>query len=74
MEVALGEPRALAAGWETDDVPLLVLALIQVVLGFFTMAPLYKDLNGMDLLADQSLARQTRFLIELSQRLFAPRG
>ncbi len=70
---SMAEPRARAAGWETDDVPLLVLALIQVVLGFFTMAPLYKDLNGLDLLADQSMARQTRFLIELSQRLFAPR-
>jgi TetR/AcrR family transcriptional regulator len=70
---SMAEPRALAAGWETDDVPLLVLALIQVVLGFFTMAPLYKDLNGLDLLADQSKARQTRFLIELSQRLFTSR-
>lgn len=69
----MAAPRARAAGWETGDVPLLVLALIQVVLGFFTMAPLYKDLNGMDLLADQSLARQTRFLVELSRRLFAPR-
>jgi AcrR family transcriptional regulator len=69
---SMAEPRARAAGWETHEVPLLVLALIQVVLGFFTMAPLYKDLNGLDLLADQSLARQTRFLIELSQRLFAP--
>jgi len=70
---SMAEPRARQAGWESDDVPLLVLALIQVVLGFFTMAPLYKDLNGLDLLADQSMARQTRFLIELSQRLFAPR-
>ena len=70
---SMAEPRALAAGWETDDVPLLVLALIQVVLGFFTMAPLYKDLNGLDLLADQSKARQTKFLIELSQRLFTSR-
>ena len=52
--------------------PLLVLALIQVVLGFFTMAPLYKDLNGTDLLTSDALARQTRFLIQLSERLFTP--
>jgi TetR/AcrR family transcriptional regulator len=62
--------RALAAGWEKDDVPLIVLAMLHVVVGFFTMAPLYKDLNGIDLLAEPAVARQTRFLIELSERLF----
>jgi AcrR family transcriptional regulator len=68
----MAEPRAREAGWGKDDVPLLVLALVQVVLGFFTMAPLYKELNGTDLLAERALARQTRFLIELSERLFTP--
>jgi AcrR family transcriptional regulator len=64
--------RALNAGWEKEDVPLLVLAMYHVVVGFFTMAPLYKDLNGTDLLEKQAVARQTRFLIELSERLFTP--
>lgn len=68
----VAEPRARDAGWGKDDVPLLVLALVQIVLGFFTMAPLYKELNGTDLLAERALARQTRFLIELSERLFTP--
>jgi AcrR family transcriptional regulator len=66
----MSEDRALAAGWEKDDVPLIVLAMLHVVVGFFTMAPLYKDLNGIDLLAESAVARQTRFLIELSERLF----
>ena len=66
------EDRALAAGWHREDVPLLVLAMYHVVVGFFTMAPLYKDLNGTDLLTEQAVARQTRFLIELSERLFTP--
>jgi hypothetical protein len=68
----MAEERALAAGWEKDDVPLLVLAMYHVVVGFFTMAPLYKDLNGTDLLDAKAVARQTRFLIELSERLFTP--
>ncbi len=69
----MAENRSLDAGWEKDDVPLLVLAMYHVVVGFFTMAPLYKDLNGTDLLEDRAVARQTRFLIELSERLFTPR-
>lgn len=68
----MAEERALAAGWEKDDVPLLVLAMYHVVVGFFTMAPLYKDLNGTDLLDAAAVSRQTRFLIELSERLFTP--
>jgi AcrR family transcriptional regulator len=68
----VAEDRALAAGWRKEDVPLLVLAMYHVVVGFFTMAPLYKDLNGTDLLDEQAVARQTRFLIELSERLFTP--
>ena len=68
----MAEDRALAAGWEKDDVPMLVLAMYHVVVGFFTMAPLYKDLNGTDLLDRRAVARQTRFLIELSERLFTP--
>jgi AcrR family transcriptional regulator len=66
-------PSAREAGWEKDDVPLLVLAMYHVVLGFFSMAPLYKELNGTDLLASEAVARQTRFLIQLSERLFTPR-
>jgi AcrR family transcriptional regulator len=68
----MAEDRALAAGWAKQDVPLLVLAMYHVVVGFFTMAPLYKALNGTDLLAEQAAAQQTRFMIELSERLFTP--
>jgi len=69
----MAEPRAREAGWEKDDVPLLLLAMAQMVLGYFTFAPLYKDLNGKDLLAEHALARQARFLNELTQRLFESR-
>ena len=64
---------ARESGWDEDDVPLLVLALIQTMLAIYTMAPLYRDLNGVDLLGDASVEHQTRFLTEFSQRLFSPR-
>jgi AcrR family transcriptional regulator len=64
--------RIEEAGWEEADVPHLVLTMIQAVLGFFSMASLVQELSGQDLLTESSLARQTRFLIELSQRLFSP--
>lgn len=66
----LAGPRAHDAGWQDDDVPHLVIAMIQMVLGYFSMAPLFRELNGQDLLTEASLVRQTRFLIELAERLF----
>jgi AcrR family transcriptional regulator len=55
--------------WSQEQIPLLVLALYHAVVGYFTIAPLYQDLTGADLLADESLSRQTAFLDELSRRL-----
>jgi AcrR family transcriptional regulator len=60
--------------WPRDQIPLLVLAMYHVVVGYFTMAPLYRDLGGEDLLSPQSLARQKHFLTEFVDRLFAARN
>jgi AcrR family transcriptional regulator len=51
--------------WDPEQIPLLVLALYHVVLGHFTIAPVWRDLEGDDLLSAEGLARQTRFLGEL---------
>jgi len=51
--------------WDPEQIPLLVLALYHVVLGHFTIAPVWRDLEGDDLLSTDGLARQTRFLGEL---------
>jgi hypothetical protein len=59
--------------WPREEIPLLVLAIYHVVVGYFTMAPLYRDLGGEDLLSPESLARQKHFLTELVERLFAAR-
>ncbi len=51
--------------WSDEQIPLLVLALYQVVVGYFAIAPLMKALNGEDLLESEALARQTRFFADL---------
>ena len=61
-----------ASRWAPEQIPLLVLALYNVVVGYFTIASLYRDLSGAELLADAALEAQTRFLRELVGRLFGP--
>ena len=61
-----------ASRWDPEQIPLLVLALYNVVVGYFTIASLYRDLSGAELLADTALEAQTRFLRELVGRLFGP--
>ena len=64
------ESGPAAARWEKDQVPNLVLAMYHMVVGYFAIAPLYRDLNQVDLLSEDALARQTRFLRRLSRSLF----
>jgi len=66
-EMAGSNPAA--ASWGPDRTPLLVLAMYHVVVGYFTMAPLYRELRGVDLLAPDALVAQTAFLRELVSRL-----
>jgi len=61
-----------AARWDAEQIPLLVLAMYHVVVGYFTIASLYRDLSGAELLGDAALAAQTGFLRELVGRLFGP--
>jgi AcrR family transcriptional regulator len=60
-----------ARRWQPDQIPLLVLGIYHMVVGYFTIAPLYEQLFGEDLLADAALARQTRFL-EDAVRILLP--
>jgi AcrR family transcriptional regulator len=64
------EASSGAGRWEPDQFPLLVLAMYHVFVGYFAIAPVYKDLNGQDLLTDHALAKQTRFFGDLVAALF----
>jgi AcrR family transcriptional regulator len=59
----------LAGDWSDDEIPLLVLALYHIVVGFHTVAPLYRMTVGEDLLADDVRERQAHFLARLADRL-----
>lgn len=67
---ALVEADPGARLWTPEQVPLLVLALYHVVVGYFSVADLYRGARGEDLLAPPALARQTRFLHQLVATLF----
>jgi AcrR family transcriptional regulator len=59
-----------AGRWSPEQVPLLVLALYHVVVGYFAFAPLQAELSGIDLLSEEMLARQTALLREIVSALF----
>ena len=58
--------------WPADQLPLLVLAMYNIVVGYFAMAPIYRDLGGTDLLAPDALARQNDFMRKLTALLLGP--
>lgn len=64
------EASPAAKRWEAEQIPLLVLAMYHIVMGYFTIAPLYKALNGEDLMTEQALEKQTRFLGQIAASLF----
>lgn len=65
------EANPAASRWQPHQIPLLVLAFYNIVVGYFTIAPLYKDLAGEDLLTREALDRQTRLLGQLVDTLLA---
>lgn len=70
----MAQEMPAAERWGSERIPLLVLAMYHIVVGFFTIAPLYKELNGLDLASKRARAAQTRFLIEISEALFSDTG
>ncbi len=63
-----------AGGWEDEDIPHIVLTMAQAVLGYFTMAAQVQELSGVNLSTEAGRERHTRFLIELTARIFPVPG
>jgi AcrR family transcriptional regulator len=55
--------------WDADEYPLVIAAWIHLLLGHFTMAPLFREVLDEDPLAPRLLERQTRFLQKLARIL-----
>ena len=66
----MAEAGPAARRWDAERIPLVVLAMYNVVVGYFAIAPLYREVNGADLMAPSALASQTAFLKELVATLF----
>lgn len=47
--------------WKPEQLPLLLMAIYNIVVGHFTVAPLYELLSGEDPLSDAALSRQSEF-------------
>ncbi len=64
--------RETRQGWADDEIPLLIMAWMNLVFGPFALAPLLAEVFHVDPLAPDALARQIRFLKKLARRLEAP--
>ena len=64
------ETGPAANRWQPEQFPLLVIAMYNIIVGYFTIAPLYKELNGQDLLSSRMLEQQTRLFGELIVVIF----
>ncbi len=65
VEVSPGSQR-----WTPEQVPLLVLAMYHMLVGYFASVALWADLNGSDLLSPSMFAQQTGLLREIVAALF----
>jgi AcrR family transcriptional regulator len=70
LEAVAQLKREGASTWSPEDLPLLVAAWLHIVLGYFANAALLGEVFDMDLLSEEALARQTRFLRKLAPRVF----
>jgi len=66
----MAETAPSAGRWTPEQIPLVIAAVYNVLVGHFTFAPLYRALNGVDLLTDSMFEYQTRILREIVNALF----
>lgn len=59
--------------WPPEEQPLLLLAFQNLIVGYFAMAPLVRQVFGVDPLSEEGLARQMTFLHKVSRLLVPPR-
>jgi len=58
--------------WKPEHLPNLILAMYQIIVGYFTVGPLLEELTGRDPLSEEAIAEHTRFLEQLVPRLLGP--
>jgi AcrR family transcriptional regulator len=69
LEYGVAEMKREHAPFDPDEYPLVIAAWIHLILGHFTMAPIFREALDEDPLAPRLLERQTRFLQKLARLL-----
>jgi TetR/AcrR family transcriptional regulator len=59
--------------WDPSELPLLIEAFHNIILGYFATAPLREKILGEDPLSERALERQKHFLRNVAARLLAPK-
>lgn len=59
--------------WPEHELPLLLLGFQNLIVGYFAMAPLVRQVFGVDPTSDEGLSRQMAFLHKVSHLLVPPR-
>jgi TetR/AcrR family transcriptional regulator len=59
--------------WDASELPLLIEAFHNIILGYFATAPLREKILGEDPLSETALERQKHFLRNMAARLLAPK-
>jgi AcrR family transcriptional regulator len=70
--VALERSPALRS-WEPEELPLLLMTYHHLIFGHFALARALGEVLGVDFLSPEGLARQTRFLEKVTERLLGTR-
>jgi AcrR family transcriptional regulator len=60
--------------WRPEQLPSLILAMYQIIVGYFAAGPLLQELTGRDPLSDEAIAEQMRFIGDVVPRLLGPQG
>lgn len=69
LEYGVAEMKRERAPFDPDEYPLVIAAWIHLILGHFTMAPIFREALDEDPLAPRLLEKQTRFLQKLARLL-----
>jgi AcrR family transcriptional regulator len=59
--------------WPEQELPLLLLGFQNLIVGYFAMAPLVRQVFGVDPVSEEGLSRQMAFLHKVSHLLIPPR-
>jgi len=59
-----------AGGWSSAELRLLIIGINNMLIGYFTMAPIHREVLGKDPLARSAIREQADFLSAVTRRLW----